>query len=201
MDHILLRAATLFEVPLVAMVDYSVDDDSDEELGAYIYRTSRTAKLFREEVSRDNDNETSTNNYKSNDIRTRKSKRKKPPEGENVVSAVLSISKVVRKRYDNEECKNLAQKGVKKQCSYEGCTNQVVNGGVCKRHGAKVKTCSHEGCTNYSKNGRVCIRHGAKKKHCKHEGCTKHARKGGVCKRHGANGKKYTCSYKPMLNK
>ena len=79
------------------MVNYSLDDDSDEELGAYIYRTSHTAKLFREEVSRDNDNETSTNNnYKSNSISTRKSKRKNPPEGD--VSTVLSNEKVARKR-------------------------------------------------------------------------------------------------------
>jgi hypothetical protein len=36
-----------------------------------------------------------------------------------------------------------------KRCSHEGCTNHVVNGGVCTRHGAGRKTCSHEGCTNY----------------------------------------------------
>jgi len=29
-----------------------------------------------------------------------------------------------------------------KTCRYEGCTNQVQNGGLCKRHGAKVNTCS-----------------------------------------------------------
>jgi len=37
---------------------------------------------------------------------------------------------------------------------------------VCKRHGAKVKVklCSSEGCTNIVVKGGVCIRHGAN--HC-----------------------------------
>jgi len=51
-------------------------------------------------------------------------------------------------------------------CSVIECTNQVQNGGVCRRHGAKVwlmvKTCSHEGCTNYLSRGGVCWTHGAK---------------------------------------
>ena len=40
-------------------------------------------------------------------------------------------------------------------------SNNVVRGGVCRRHGAKVKTCKHEGCTNQVVKGGVCIRHGA----------------------------------------
>jgi hypothetical protein len=36
----------------------------------------------------------------------------------------------------------------KKQCRFDGCTNQVIKGGVCWTHGAKVKQCSQEGCTN-----------------------------------------------------
>jgi hypothetical protein len=31
----------------------------------------------------------------------------------------------------------------RKLCSYEGCTNGVVEGGVCVTHGAKVKRCSY----------------------------------------------------------
>ena len=58
------------------MVDYSADDDSDEELGAYIYRTSHTAKFFREkeELARNND-KTSTNHNKSNSIHAKKRKK------------------------------------------------------------------------------------------------------------------------------
>ena len=40
---------------------------------------------------------------------------------------------------------------------------QQQRGGVCCRHGAKVKTCSHEGCTNNPLKGGVCFKHGAKK--------------------------------------
>mmetsp|Transcript_19939 Transcript_19939/g.39956 ORF Transcript_19939/g.39956 Transcript_19939/m.39956 type:complete len:99 (+) Transcript_19939:278-574(+) len=34
-------------------------------------------------------------------------------------------------------------------------------GGVCVRHGAKLKRCSSEGCSNQVKKGGVCRRHGA----------------------------------------
>ena len=36
-------------------------------------------------------------------------------------------------------------------CKHEGCTNNVVNSGVCYRHGAKKRLCKHEGCTNMIK--------------------------------------------------
>ncbi len=71
----------------------------------------------------------------------------------------------------------------RKICSSEGCTNIVVKGGVCIRHGAKKKLCSYEGCTNQSLR---CLRHGAVRKRCSTEGCTNYAMKGGVCRRHGA---------------
>ena len=57
--------------------------------------------------------------------------------------------------------KKVAQKQYRKECSSDGCTNVVIQGGVCKRHGAKAKLCSSDGCTNYAQQGRVCIRHGA----------------------------------------
>ena len=56
-------------------------------------------------------------------------------------------------------------------CTNEGCINQVVNGGLCKRHGAEVKRCKHEGCTNLARKGGVCVSHGAKVKICRYEGC------------------------------
>ncbi len=111
--------------------------------------------------------------------------------------------KGVRKKYRYEcsanECTNLAvqggvckKHGAKKkvqQCSSEGCTNIVVRGGVCIKHGAIVtrKQCSSEGCSNLVVRGGVCIRHGAKSKQCSSEGCSNKARRaGGVCSRHGA---------------
>ena len=50
-------------------------------------------------------------------------------------------------------------------CKQEGCPNQAYKGGVCRRHGAKVKMCEFEGgCTNQAKKGGLCYRHGAKVK-------------------------------------
>ena len=58
-----------------------------------------------------------------------------------------------------EECASSMGQKVK-LCSIESCTNIVVKGGVCWRHGAKPKRklCSGEGCTNQSKRGGVCKR-------------------------------------------
>ena len=59
----------------------------------------------------------------------------------------------------------------RKQCSFAGCTNQSMKGGVCWTHGAKleVKRCSHKGCKNCVVKGGVCKTHGAIviKKRCK----------------------------------
>ena len=89
-----------------------------------------------------------------------------------------------------------------KTCSFDECTNIVVRGGVCRRHGAKVevKRCSTDGCTNKSVRGGVCIRHGATwtRKRCSSEGCTNVSLRGGVCRRHGA--KKKLCSWEGCTN-
>eukprot|EP00985_Skeletonema_marinoi_P001399 scaffold564_cov97-Skeletonema_marinoi.AAC.1 len=82
----------------------------------------------------------------------------------------------------------------RKICSADGCTKFVQSGGVCVRHGAKVKRCSHEGCANQAG---LCIRHGAKvkrKKRCSIDECTNQAKFGGVCIRHGAKAKHTRCS-------
>eukprot|EP00984_Skeletonema_dohrnii_P017149 scaffold7744_cov76-Skeletonema_dohrnii-CCMP3373.AAC.2 len=96
-----------------------------------------------------------------------------------------------RPRSDEESENEQDKKRTKKQCSSEGCENNVVKGGVCWRHGAKTnaKQCSNNGCTNNAVKGGVCIRHGAKIKRCSSEGCTNQAVRGGVCKRHGAKAK------------
>jgi hypothetical protein len=47
----------------------------------------------------------------------------------------------------------------KKRCSFEGCANHVVKGGVCITHGATVKRCSFEDCNNHAKKGGFCKRH------------------------------------------
>ena len=77
----------------------------------------------------------------------------------------------------------------KKQCSYEGCTNVAQAGGVCTRHGAKLKRCSRDRCTNQAQKLDLCTKHGAKRKLCSYEGCSNVAQKGGVCEKHGAKRK------------
>ena len=66
------------------------------------------------------------------------------------------------------------------------CTIVAKNGGVCVKHGAKVKRCSEEGCPNQAVKEGICKRHGAKVRLCNKEGCKNQAQKGGVCIRHGA---------------
>eukprot|EP00984_Skeletonema_dohrnii_P021514 scaffold10771_cov121-Skeletonema_dohrnii-CCMP3373.AAC.5 len=111
-----------------------------------------------------------------------------------------------KKRYKYEcsvdECTNHVINGgvcrrhgaKRKLCSVDECTNHVISRGVCQRHGAKVKLCSSEGCTNQAQNGGVCKRHGAKVKLCSSNGCTNKAKQGGVCYRHGAKRKVKLCS-------
>eukprot|EP00985_Skeletonema_marinoi_P022485 scaffold14389_cov151-Skeletonema_marinoi.AAC.2 len=52
--------------------------------------------------------------------------------------------------------------------------------------------CMHEECTNLAKKGGVCIRHGAKVKLCSSDGCTGPAKKRGLCRRHWANTNRIT---------
>jgi hypothetical protein len=90
------------------------------------------------------------------------------------------------------------QKRHRKICSAEGCTNRVVNGGVCVRHGAKTRRCSNDGCTHKAVNGGLCQSHGAKKILCSKDGCTNQVQIGGVCRRHGA--KRKLCSMEGCTN-
>ena len=76
----------------------------------------------------------------------------------------------------------------KQLCKHEGCTSQVVNKGVCIRHGAKPYhyICSHKGCNSQVVNSGLCITHGARKIICSHDGCSKQVQNNGVCYKHGA---------------
>lgn len=74
-------------------------------------------------------------------------------------------------------------------CSSNGCTSYAKRGGVCYKHGAKVKRkmCSHIGCNSGARGKEgVCTRHGAvvKRAMCTAEGCTKWKVKEGLCKMH-----------------
>ena len=88
-------------------------DDSDEELGAIIYQSSRTAKKFREEAERIKQSESCAPSSKKTSKNT-KLKRK--------ISPAPSIS----------------TKCARRKCSIDECTNNVQQGGVCIRHGATI---------------------------------------------------------------
>ncbi len=110
-----------------------------------------------------------------------KSRKRKREEEEEDVSGDVRTKEKWRKK-----------KRKKPKCTHPICTNNVVQGGVCKRHGAKVKArkkCMHPTCTSNAVNGGVCIKHGAKvtRKKCTHPTCTHWARgEKGVCIKHGA---------------
>ena len=114
-----------------------------------------------------------------------------------VSSAMASLETNVTKRKKRchsaddegkERTKKVTRKKYRKRCSADGCTNLAKKGGICMKHGAKVKRCSSEECTNLAVKGGVCIKHGATwtKKKCNIQGCNTYAKRRGVCKRHGA---------------
>ncbi|KAL7580207.1 hypothetical protein ACA910_012955 [Epithemia clementina (nom. ined.)] len=83
-------------------------------------------------------------------------------------------------------------KRVRRKCTAPGCTNRVVQGGLCISHGAKRKICNHPGCNKNVKKAGLCSTHGPARKRCEHPDCPKVAVQGGRCIAHGA--KKKLCS-------
>jgi len=112
------------------------------------------------------------------------------PDSEGGGKDALALKKRKRNKFNQKEGREGAttKKRIRRMpdCSHEGCENRAVNGGVCQRHGAKVKRCKVEGCTNQVVKAGVCKRHGAVKQ-CNVEGCTDLSVKGGVCMTHRAN--------------
>jgi len=187
--------------------------EEEEDLGALIYRESQLRKAEiaaeagkRSLLSAPTPRRTSTRkrtpvNHGEKSLpspqrkgvgASKRRKRESSPENQPRI-------KVRKKNYTRYECSadgctnGVIKGGVCRRhgakailCSSEGCTNHVQNGGVCKKHGAKKKLCSSEGCTNQAKLGGVCIRHGAKVKRCSRDGCTNYAQRGGICIKHGA---------------
>ena len=76
------------------------------------------------------------------------------------------------------------------KCSVDECKNCSLSGGVCRKHGAKLKRCSVDGCENKSVKCGVCLKHGAEYKSCSVDGCENKSQKDGVCKKHAPQ---YTC--------
>ena len=120
----------------------------------------------------------STNNDNNNITRP---KRKSPHEHE--VENNISVSSEQQKRPKNYSF----------TCNHEGCTNHVVEGGVCM--GTKTKRnnnmWSHEGFTNNQvvrNGGSFTSALSQARKTCSYEGFTNYAQRGGVCisRVHGA---------------
>ena len=63
------------------------------------------------------------------------------------------------------------------------CTNRAEACGVCVLHGATVKKCNHAGCNHQVVQNGLCVKHGAivPFKRCKQKGCTNQVRGGGLC--------------------
>jgi len=64
-------------------------------------------------------------------------------------AAVVKKDAPLKKKSGPKKKKSVSKKA--HTCKHLGCTNNVVNSGVCYRHGAKKRLCKHEGCTNMIK--------------------------------------------------
>jgi hypothetical protein len=189
----------------VASSVYEEDTDNEEMVSPekegeqQIYTSSRqrsaSTQITCVAVARDD------SSSKSSDGQTATNRKRKPLEEDGRTPKKFDWKKY-RHECPADGCKNVWYLCMRhgrhcakvKRCSSERCTNQVRNGGVCKRHGAKIerKLCSSEGCTNRAVKRGVCVKHGAKYKLCSSEGCNNKAQKGGVCRRHGAKAKRCT---------
>lgn len=109
-------------------------------------------------------------------------------EDPNQVAPVTSMEQSVPKLATGGTSKR-----VRRKCKIDGCTNRVVQGGLCISHGAKRKMCKHPGCTKNVKKAGLCSTHGPARKRCECDGCDKVAVQGGRCIAHGA--RKKLCSF------
>jgi len=116
-----------------------------------------------------------------------------------------------------EACRTKANE--RDRCSVEGCTNIVINNGVCIRHGAETKkyVCKMDGCSRLAVKKGCCWSH-SPKEICCFDGCQRLAtrpdasRGGRVCAKHHRNyvpkppkqrkvyEHRYTCTVEGCLN-
>jgi hypothetical protein len=160
-------------------------NDEKEDLAALIYRESQ----LRKKVAASDATDRAKTRKRSTTASTRRSTstRQATAGCRDTTSDEMITRRTSLKRKrdlcgddaEQEVSTNVARKKYRYECSADGCTNQSQKGGVCMRHGAKVKVklCSSEGCTNHVVNGGVCKKHGAKVKLCSNEGCTNKLRK------------------------
>jgi len=170
-----------FKIPTVLVSS----DGEEEDVGALIHRECQLRKAEAAIALEQRDTIISVSDHRLSTCPAIKGEALKAPARADGLSKKKNAGsemplKGKRKLSEGEE--ELAQMTAAKkkyscECSFDACTNNAVNGGVCVRHGAKVKRCSREGCTNQVQKGGVCVRHGAKVKRCRSEGCTNQAQK------------------------
>lgn len=98
---------------------------------------------------------------------------------------------------ESKKRKKKRKNRVRRKCTLEGCSNRVVQGGVCISHGAKRKLCSVDGCMKGVKTAGRCSAHGPPRKRCCIDGCMKVAVQAARCIAHG--GKKKSCRVEGCL--
>jgi len=148
--------------------------EDDDDLAVLIYRESqlRKAEAAAAAAERKKTSKTASSHHRTS---TRKRTHVKN-HGEESLYIPQRKGATKRKRESSLEegrpKKEVTKKKYRYECSTDGCTTYAQKGGVCVRHGAKVKLCSSDGCTNRSLKGGVCFRHGTNRKRCSSEGCT-----------------------------
>ena len=189
----------------VAMANYSVDsEDSDEELGAYIYSFSRTAQLLREEAAARN-NEMTTNNNITRP--KRKSSAFTVPhlpgwqcyrcETFNAPSrSRCSSCTVIRELCGRQFCRNKNKRKAAGQLESAELTTNDDNDIT------RPKRKSPHEVENTSVSSEPKQRSTKKRKRytCSYEGCNNQVQRGGVCIRHGASWTKKTCGHEGCTN-
>eukprot|EP00984_Skeletonema_dohrnii_P039096 scaffold43085_cov216-Skeletonema_dohrnii-CCMP3373.AAC.1 len=163
-------------------------EEKEEVIGALIYRESQLRKREAAAAKKNESNSSASKHRATSTHKTtiRGDSSFATPESRQLIEK--------RKRHlpaaneGKEPAKKVTRKKYRYECYADGCTNNVVKGGVCWRHGAKDtakvkhrKRCSSEGCTNQVRKGGLCKRHGAKRKRWSNDRCTNSAEIRGVC--------------------
>jgi len=182
-------------------------DDSDDELGAEIYRTSLTAQRFREEQEQTSASSTQTaaTRRRSSRLKNTKSKDAKKEKTLQIVHN-CRVHDGIPISTDNRNIKQVSSSSNKKRVTVSDdkiCHEVTGNIKRVFRNGRYHHLCSSAGCTSIARGKEgVCKRHGAKvrKYTCTHIGCNNHAQKGGVCIKHGAKVKRKMCNHKGCIN-
>jgi hypothetical protein len=118
------------------------DASKEDELEALIYRESQHRKKEAAALDRAKKRKKSTSSSSRRSTSTRQATAgHKVTNSDEMIANWLSSKRSRHSTGNDEEQKvsaEVARKKYRYECSAGGCTNHVVNGGVCIRHGAKI---------------------------------------------------------------